>query len=73
MHVCNFCKEMTGRPVREDSSLAYLNGDRTETPNNLNGTKVFWEGIEYDNMPHTFSVYVTMSEDKKQIEVPVSF
>jgi len=72
MRYCNFCERITGRPVHENNAISYMNGDRTETLGNSGRKKVYWKGIEYDNMPYTFNIQIPMVKDQTPLDIPVS-
>ncbi|OCT74788.1 deubiquitinating protein VCPIP1 [Xenopus laevis] len=57
---CNWCRGTSVRRVRNDSSIVYLDGDRTNTKS-LGGKcgcgfKHYWDGKEYDNLPEAFPI-----------------
>ncbi|NXK24241.1 VCIP1 protein, partial [Arenaria interpres] len=57
---CNWCHSNLVRRVREDGSVSYLDGDRTNTRSTGGkcgcGFKHYWEGKEYDNLPEAFPI-----------------
>lgn len=58
--VCNWCHGNLMRRVREDGSVLYIDGDRTNTRSSGGkcgcGFKHYWEGKEYDNLPEAFPI-----------------
>ncbi|XP_061456443.1 deubiquitinating protein VCPIP1 isoform X2 [Rhineura floridana] len=58
--VCNWCHGALVRRVRNDGSVAYLDGDRTNTRSTGGkcgcGYKHYWEDKEYDNLPEAFPI-----------------
>ncbi|CAJ0966075.1 unnamed protein product [Ranitomeya imitator] len=57
---CNWCRGNSVRRVRSDSSIVYLDGDRTNTRSYGGkcgcGFKHYWDGKEYDNLPEAFPI-----------------
>ncbi|XP_044279844.1 deubiquitinating protein VCPIP1 isoform X2 [Varanus komodoensis] len=57
---CNWCHGTLVRRVRNDGSVVYLDGDRTNTRSTGGkcgcGFKHYWEGKEYDNLPEAFPI-----------------
>ncbi|KAE8598926.1 hypothetical protein XENTR_v10016992 [Xenopus tropicalis] len=57
---CNWCRGTSVRRVRNDSSIVYLDGDRTNTKSFGGkcgcGFKHYWDGKEYDNLPEAFPI-----------------
>ncbi|KAG8441977.1 hypothetical protein GDO86_010959 [Hymenochirus boettgeri] len=57
---CTWCRGTSIRRVRNDSSIVYLDGDRTNTRSSGGkcgcGFKHFWDGKEYDNLPEAFPI-----------------
>ncbi|XP_070603972.1 deubiquitinating protein VCPIP1 [Erythrolamprus reginae] len=57
---CNWCHGALVRRVRNDGSVVYLDGDRTNTRSTGGkcgcGFKHYWEGKEYDNLPEAFPI-----------------
>ncbi|XP_028834527.1 deubiquitinating protein VCIP135 [Denticeps clupeoides] len=61
LSTCHWCHAGSVRHVRSDGSVAYLNGDRTNTRSDTGGKcgcgfKHFWEEREYDNLPEAFPI-----------------
>ncbi|XP_068197090.1 deubiquitinating protein VCPIP1 [Antennarius striatus] len=60
LNTCNWCHGTSVRHVHGDGSVAYLDGDRTNTRSHGGkcgcGFKHFWEGKEYDNLPEAFPI-----------------
>lgn len=60
LSTCTWCHRNSARCVRGDGSLAYLNGDRTNTPSQGGkcgcGFRHYWDGKEYDNLPEAFPI-----------------
>ncbi|XP_033011223.1 deubiquitinating protein VCIP135 [Lacerta agilis] len=58
--VCNWCHGTLVRRVRNDGSVVYLDGDRTNTRSTGGkcgcGFKHYWEDKEYDNLPEAFPI-----------------
>uniref|UniRef100_A0A4W3GDQ5 Deubiquitinating protein VCPIP1 n=2 Tax=Callorhinchus milii TaxID=7868 RepID=A0A4W3GDQ5_CALMI len=57
---CSWCHGTSMRHVRRDSSVVYLDGDRTNTRSAGGkcgcGYKHYWEGKEYDSLPEAFPI-----------------
>nr|XP_033789255.1 deubiquitinating protein VCIP135 [Geotrypetes seraphini]XP_033789256.1 deubiquitinating protein VCIP135 [Geotrypetes seraphini] len=57
---CNWCHGTSVRRVKNDASIVYLDGDRTNTRSTGGkcgcGFKHYWEGKEYDNLPEAFPI-----------------
>ncbi|KAG8570715.1 hypothetical protein GDO81_011384 [Engystomops pustulosus] len=62
---CNWCRGNSVRRVRSDSSIVYLDGDRTNTRSYGGkcgcGFKHYWDGKEYDNLPEAFPITLEWS------------
>ncbi|KAF4076646.1 hypothetical protein AMELA_G00217500 [Ameiurus melas] len=60
LSTCTWCHRNTARHVRDDGSIVYLDGDRTNTRSQGGkcgcGFKHFWDGKEYDNLPEAFPI-----------------
>ncbi|KAG9478871.1 hypothetical protein GDO78_012502 [Eleutherodactylus coqui] len=57
---CNWCRGNSVRRMRSNSSIVYLDGDRTNTRSYGGkcgcGFKHYWDGKEYDNLPEAFPI-----------------
>ncbi|KAM4705412.1 deubiquitinating protein VCPIP1 [Rhinophrynus dorsalis] len=57
---CTWCRGTSVRRVRNDASIVYLDGDRTNTRSFGGkcgcGFKHYWDGKEYDNLPEAFPI-----------------
>ncbi|XP_029447266.1 deubiquitinating protein VCIP135 isoform X2 [Rhinatrema bivittatum] len=57
---CNWCHGTSVRRVKNDASIVYLDGDRTNSRSTGGkcgcGFKHYWEGKEYDNLPEAFPI-----------------
>lgn len=60
LNTCAWCHGTSVRHVHGDGSVAYLDGDRTNSRSQGGkcgcGFKHFWEGREYDNLPEAFPI-----------------
>ncbi|XP_069477235.1 deubiquitinating protein VCPIP1 [Ambystoma mexicanum] len=60
LNACSWCHATSVRRVLGDSSIVYLDGDRTNTRSTGGkcgcGYKHYWEGKEYDNLPEAFPI-----------------